>query len=364
MASGESGEKREKPTPRRRRQARERGQVARSRDLSGALALLAALLVLASQTGVFLRAWRAWLESVLLISGRGTWPAGLAAGGAGLLALAVGPAIAVAWVVAGASALAQGGIVIAPQALAPNAGRLLSGERLQKLFSWTALTNLGRSVVPMAGMALVVMALLVRQWPQLPALLRLRAAPLTATLFGRLFELGWKCGLVLLAWSGVDYLLERWRMEKQLRMSRQEVQEEFKETEGNPAVKARIRRLQRRMRRRRMLREVAEAAVVITNPTEYAIALRYGAAMPAPVVVAKGRHLLAREIRQLALWHGVPVLENPPLAHALYRTVEVGQSIPPKLYAVVAEVLAVVWRAQARAAASAASGSGRGGQVA
>ena len=143
--------------------------------------------------------------------------------------------------------------------------------------------------------------------------------------------------------------MERWRHENELKMSRQDLRDEYKETEGNPAVKMRIRRLQRQARRRRMLKEVERAAVVITNPTEFAIALEFSVEMAAPVVVAKGRNLLAARIREVARWHGIPLVENPPLAHALYRAVEVGQAIPPKLYMVVAEILAAIWRAQARA---------------
>lgn len=133
-------------------------------------------------------------------------------------------------------------------------------------------------------------------------------------------------------------------------MSRQDLADEFKETEGQPAVKARIRRLQRQLRRRRMLEQVKQATVVITNPTEFAVALEYRPAMAAPVVLAKGRNLIARQIKELARWSGIPLVENPPLAHALYRAVEVGQTIPPKLYTVVAGILAAIYRAeQARA---------------
>ncbi len=150
-------------------------------------------------------------------------------------------------------------------------------------------------------------------------------------------------------WSCADYFLERQRHENDLKMSKQDLRDEFKETEGNPAVKMRIRRLQRQARRRRMLKDVERAAVVITNPTEFAIALEFRMEMEAPVVVAKGRNLLAAQIREIALWQGIPLVENPPLAHALYRAAEIGQAIPPKLYAVVAEILAAIWRAQARA---------------
>jgi flagellar biosynthetic protein FlhB len=130
-------------------------------------------------------------------------------------------------------------------------------------------------------------------------------------------------------------------------MTREEVREDFKETEGHPAIRARIRRLQREMRRRRMLRDVARATVVVTNPNEFAVALEYKPeSMGAPVVVAKGRNLLAQRIKREARWHGIPLVENPPLAQALYRAAEVGQAIPAKLYAAVAEILAFIYRTQ------------------
>jgi flagellar biosynthetic protein FlhB len=147
----------------------------------------------------------------------------------------------------------------------------------------------------------------------------------------------------------VDYLLVWQKLEGDLKMSRQDMKDEHKQSEGNPAIKGRIRRLQRSMRRRQMLRDTEKASVVITNPTHFAIALRYEMAMEAPIVIAKGRDHLAQEIKEVARWHGIPVLENPPLAQALYRTVEVGRPIPAALYAAVAEILAFVFRAQARA---------------
>jgi flagellar biosynthesis protein FlhB len=135
-----------------------------------------------------------------------------------------------------------------------------------------------------------------------------------------------------------------------MKMSKQDQKDEYKEMEGHPAIKQRIRRLQRQTRRRRMLKDVERAAVVITNPTEFAIALEYRMEMDAPVVVAKGRNLLAAQIKEIARWNGIPMVENLPLAHALYRAAEVGQAIPAKLYAVVAEILAAIWRAQTQAA--------------
>jgi len=178
-----------------------------------------------------------------------------------------------------------------------------------------------------------------------------------------MYEVAWKGSLVLLLWAGADYFLERQRHESELKMSKQDQKDEFKEMEGNPAVKQRIRRLQRQTRRRRMLKDVERAAVVVTNPTEFAIALEYRMEMNAPVVVAKGRNLLAAQIKEIARWKGIPMVENPPLAHALYRAVEVGQAIPAKLYTVVAEILAAIWRAQTRASQSQNSRPATGAQI-
>jgi flagellar biosynthetic protein FlhB len=172
-------------------------------------------------------------------------------------------------------------------------------------------------------------------------------------------ELVWKSGLVLVGWAGVDYLLVWQKNESDLKMSRQDMKDEAKQTEGNPAIKGRIRRLQRSLRRRQMLRDTEKASVVITNPTHFAVALRYEMEMAAPIVVAKGRDFLAQEIKEVARWHGIPILENRPLAQALYKTMEVGQPIPGALYAAVAEILAFVFRAQARARQQAKEGPAR-----
>jgi flagellar biosynthetic protein FlhB len=150
---------------------------------------------------------------------------------------------------------------------------------------------------------------------------------------------------LLFAWSAVDYLVEWQSRESRLRMSREDMRDEYKETEGSPQIRSRIKGLQRQMRRRRVKADVARAAVVLTNPTHYAVALGFDfATMEAPRVMAKGRNLLAEEIKAEARWAGVPIIENPPLARSLYRSVEVGQSIPVDLYAAVASILAYLYR--------------------
>jgi len=347
--------KTEKATPRRRQKAREQGQVARSRDLVAGVGTMAAVMLLAWQLPAFVGGWRMLLRHELDTAALHSdqvlpvWRNDL------VIFRGVAMAAAMSWLLATLSGVAQGGLVFAPSALAPSLNRLNPASRLEQLFSLNALSRMLKSFLPTAAIVYIGLAVVVRDWVRLPALLHGNGNGLVAFTVGHMFELAWKAALVLLVWSAADYLLERWRHENELKMSRQDLRDEFKETEGNPAVKMRIRRLQRQARRRRMLKDVERAAVVITNPTEYAIALEFNLEMAAPVVVAKGRNLLAAQIREVALWHGIPLIENPPLAHALYRAVEVGQAIPPKLYVVVAEILAAIWRAQARAAQSSAS---------
>ena len=269
------------------------------------------------------------------------------------LFVATGAALALGWIAALASALAQGGLVFAPTSLLPSGSRMSPAAKLGQLFSITALRGLIKSLLPATAVTYVAVGCLRRDWPLLMALPARSSRGMLGFAAGRIFEVAWKSALVLLIWSVLDYLFERQHLSSELKMSRQEMKDEYKETEGNPVIKGRIRRLQRQVRRRRMLEDTKRAAVVITNPTEYAIALEYRPDMPAPVVVAKGRNLFAAQIKEIARWENIPMVENPPLAHVLYRTVEVGQSVPAKLYAVIAEILAAVYRAEARALAAA-----------
>lgn len=160
-----------------------------------------------------------------------------------------------------------------------------------------------------------------------------------------LLSLLWKAAAVFVLFGAIDMFRQHRRYIKDLRMSKQEIRDEAKEVEGNPQIKARIRRLQRDARRRRMMQEVPTATAVVVNPTHYAVALKYDLdSMAAPRVVAKGKNYLALRIREKAIANEVPIVENPPLAQALYKSVEVGQEIPPHLYRAVAEILAYIYR--------------------
>jgi flagellar biosynthetic protein FlhB len=344
----------EQATPRRREKAREKGQIARSRDLIGAASGMAGIFVLVSFMSRFPLAWRGFLRDCLDVAGSGSPRMDASTALLTHVGLFTGTvaALGLGWTVALAAAVAQGGFVFVPTSLMPTLTRISPAAKLKQLFSITALRGLIKSLLPAIAIIYVALDCLGRDWLSLMSLSARSGPGVLGFAASRIFEIAWKSGLVLLVWSVLDYVFERQHLSSELRMSRQEMKDEYKETEGNPVIKGRIRRLQRQVRRRRMLDDTKRAAVVITNPTHYAIALEYRPDMPAPIVVAKGRNLFAAQIREIARWQNIPMVENPPLAHILYRTVEVGQSIPANLYAVIAEILAAVYRAEARALAA------------
>ena len=345
-----SDNKTEKPTPRRRQKAREQGQVARSRDLSGTLAVSGVVGLIAWQGYSGIEAWRNLLRHTFeFSSGDPLTPAApLLIWTGWTVARCAAPVMAVAWTLALLGGVAQGGLVFAPEALAPKIGRLSPAQKLSQMFSLTGLSGLLKSLLPFAAIGYVGFAAIREHWIAIVIASNTGLVRFSHFLLTVIFEVTWKSALVLLVWAVVDYFLTWRKSEGDLRMSREELRQESKDTDGNPQIKMRIRRLQRQMRKQLMLRETEKATVVVTNPTHFAVAIYYEMDMGAPVVVAKGRNLLAQKMKQIARWKDIPVLENPPLAQALYKTVEVGQSIPAKLYTAVAEVLAFVYRAQAQ----------------
>ena len=338
----------EQATPRRREKARERGQVARSRELPSALALLSLAVLVWWQAEVWRLQWREFLARTLPLPSSGMKEyVTLLQRTAMLVMRWGGPPLLLSWLLAAGGVLAQGGLVLAPAALSLKPEKLNPASNLSRLLSLGSLRGLLKSLLPAGYLLYLGIALISAEWNKILHSCFLSPSAASTWLFSLAYGLAWKAGLVFAVWFLFDYLLERLSFERQIRMSRQEIREEAKETEGQPMVRSRVRRLQRQMRKRRMLSEVQRASVVVTNPTEFAVALEYRPeGMAAPVVVAKGQHLLARQIKREANWHGIPIIENPPLAQALYRSVEVGQAIPAKLYAAVAEILAFIYRLQ------------------
>jgi flagellar biosynthetic protein FlhB len=356
--------KTEKPTPRRRQKAREKGQVARTRELPGVLGCSAALAIFTWQASQAVQEWRGFLRSTLDLSGQPALaPQATLFLWSGWQVLRwTAPAMLGAWVVSFTASVMQGGLVFAPEALTPKLERMSPGSKLKQMFSLTGLSALLKSLLPFAAILYLGVGVFRQHWPEIVLASGLELRAFASLVFKLAFEVGWKSLLVLLAWAGVDYFLTWRKLEGDLRMSRQEVREEHKETEGDPTIKGRIRRMQRQMRRQQMLKATETATAVVTNPTHFAVALRYERDMPAPMVVAKGQDLIAEQIKEVARWHGIPTLENPPLAQVLYRTVAVGQEIPAKLYIAVAEILALIHRAQAQARAAAAQRDAGGGE--
>jgi flagellar biosynthesis protein FlhB len=343
--------KTEKPTAQRRKKARDQGQIARSREFSSALAWGGAMTVLSWQVPEVARQWRGLLQNFLNISiSDSITPSGPLMFWAGVAVLRWSvPILATAWVLSLAGGLMQGGFIFSPEAMTPNIAKMNPAGKLGQMFSLAGLSGILKSLLPFSVILWIGISTFQSHWQMVVDSAFLSTGAFIGFVAGTLWSLCWKSALVLVAWAVADYLLVWWKLEGDLKMSKQEVKDDSKQSDGNPEIKGRIRRMQRQMRRRQMLKATEKASVVITNPTHYAVALQYEADMEAPIVVAKGRDLLAQEIKEVARWHGVTIMENKPLAQALFKTVEVGRPIPAKLYTAVAEILAFVFRTQAQA---------------
>lgn len=355
-------QKTERATPRRREKARDQGQLVRSRDLPSAFTLLGVALLFRWYQGSWVESWRGLLRHLLDAAARSDlgnigplleWTVASAARWAA-------PPLILAWVVSAALLMMQGGFVVAPEALQPKWDRFNPANNLSRIFSVAGLSPMLKSLLPAFALLYLTFAILSREWGTLAhsSAFGIRAA--LDWMYGTLYEFAWKAGLILLTWAAVDYALQKWNYERSLRMSQQELKDEFKDIEGNPRTRGRIRRRRREMRGRFLLRQVKRATVIITNPDHYAVALEYlPEKMSAPVCVAKGRGDIAEIIKREARWHEIPIVENPPLAQALYRAVGIGGTIPAKLYTAVAEVLAFIYRAQQKMQEEAAAGGKR-----
>jgi flagellar biosynthetic protein FlhB len=265
-----------------------------------------------------------------------------------MLGVLSGPAMLIALVAAAALTVGvtqTGGLTVHTGSVGFRLERINPVSNLKNLFSLGAAAKLGKSLVPAALLGVFAVQRIARQMT-IPPFSTTRLNELGSDVYGLMAAAAW----LLFAWAAVDFLIEWRRRESRLKMSRQDLRDEYKETEGSPQIRARIRGLQRQMRRRRVKADVGRAAVVLTNPTHYAVALGFDfVTMEAPKVLAKGRNLLAEEIKAEACWAGVPIVENPPLARSLYRTVEVGQAIPADLYSAVATILAYLYRQRVEA---------------
>ena len=340
--------KTEQATPRQRQKARERGQVTRSRELTGALSMFAVAGVLALITRQGAIEWTNFYRNTLALSESQS----IEANGPLLFWTSVE---ALRWViplqlaalgVALAVGFAQGGFIFATEALTFKFERMSPVNKLQQMFSPSGLSSILKSLLPFSAIAWIGWDCLHSYWNQILSSGYAEPRQFTGLVGEMLLEVLWKSGLVLLVWAGADYLLLWLKSEGDLKMSRQDIRDELKSTEGNPQNKARIRRIQRQARRKQMIKNTEAATVVVTNPTHFAVALKFEISMPAPIVVAKGLDLLAAKIKEIAMDRDIPIMENKALARALYKSVEVGDAIPAALYHAVAEILVLVFKAQ------------------
>jgi flagellar biosynthetic protein FlhB len=348
MAEESGQERTEEPTPRRRQQAQEKGQVPRSRELTTTVLLLGGTAGLMMLSGYMLeglldlfREGFSLDRQMIFLKDAGLIQLGRLTGAAALI---LAPLCALLFVLAAAMPVALGGWSFSAESLAPKFSKLDPIKGLGRLFGPRGLMELLKALAKFVVVGTVAAFVL---WAELEDLLSLSGLPLDAAIA----RTAWLAGVTLLGVSAatalvaaVDVPFQLWQHNKQLRMTRQEIRDEFKETEGRPEVKARIRQLQAEMAQRRMMEAVPEADVVVTNPSHYAVALKYESQRGAPRVIAKGKDLVAKAIRDRADAAGVPRLELPPLARALYTHTRIDEEIPPPLYLAVAQVLAYVYR--------------------
>lgn len=338
----------EAPTQKRQQEARERGQTFHSVEVSTAATLLAGYLVLrGTGPGLWQRLLDFTVDSFHLSPAALTSPSAATAvltRMAFTVALAVAPLLLTVAIVGAAMGVVQSGFVFSLRPLAPDFGRLSPAQGLQRLFSRRSLVEGLKAVAKLALVAWVAYGSLRSQQESLLALGGQPVGTLAATIAGVAGSVMLRVALALVAIAALDFWFQRSEFFGSLKMTKQEVKEEIRQTEGSPEVRQRVRRRQREIIRKRMLQDVKKASVVVTNPTHFAVALLYLPGMPAPKLVAKGQGYLALRIRELAAVYTVPLVENPPLARSLYTTVELGAQIPMELYAAVAEVLAFVYR--------------------
>jgi flagellar biosynthesis protein FlhB len=350
MAQGDDAqEKTEAATPKRLEESRRKGQIPRSRDLSTAAVTMSAAAALYMMGGQLSGKLHAFMQRSLTLTREQALdhtqmiPALTGAALDGLKICA--PVLAVICLAAVLAPLALGGWNFSSEALLPKFSRLSPLEGFKRMFSMRAVVELVKTLAKFGVVGLVAVLVL---WKDTPALLSLGQQPLdqaiahTIQLSGKAL-LAITAGLIIIA--GIDVPYQLWTHAEELKMSRQEVREEHKESEGSPEVKGRIRQVQQQMARQRMMQDVPKADVIVTNPTHFAVALRYDEKrMRAPIVVAKGADLIAARIREIATEHSVPIFEAPPLARVLYKNVDIGGEIPATVYQAVAQVLTYIFQ--------------------
>ena len=353
MPESQAGEKTEPATPRRREEVRKKGQVAKSADLNSSIVLLSAMLALYFLMPTFMHMLttitRSYIENAATMridqhsAATLMIRAVMQAGGFFI------PFMLIILTAALISNVVQVGFKLSGYPLTPRIEKLSPVAGFKRMFSMRALAELTKSVFKLIIVGLIAYLTIRGEFEKLVSLANADLWGAWA-FFGKLcFTLGMRIALAFLALGLADYVFQRYQFEQDIKMTKEEVRQEIKYFEGDPQIRARVKRIRRQMAISRMMAEVPRAAVVVTNPTSLAIALQYeNEKMAAPVVVAKGARLMAERIREIAAVNEVPIVENAPLAQVLYKSVEVGGFIPERLYRAVAEVLAYVYQIDRR----------------
>jgi flagellar biosynthetic protein FlhB len=353
MAEQGFQERTEKPTTRRRRKAREEGKVAKSMELNSAAILVLGFMSLymmgphlARQTMNIMSHTMANAPAIAAAD-----PTFMKVFGDYMLKffLLLSPVFVLMTLIAIGINVAQVGFKITPKAMEPKLEKLNLVSGLKRLVSLRSLVQLVRDSIKLFIVGFVAYKSIESEFRSFFLLPDMSVVQFAGMMGKLALTLALKIGGAILVIAAIDYMYQRYEFEKSIKMSKQDLKDEFKDTEGSPQLKARVRQVQREMARNRMMRAVPTADVVVTNPTEIAVALKYDPKqMDAPYVIAMGERLVAQRIRQLAVEHDIPVVEDKPLARALFKMCDVGQVIPANLYKAVAELLAYVYKVKSK----------------
>lgn len=345
-------EKTEQPTDKRLEESRNKGQVAQSSELSTCLMILfSSIFFYFTVSHGFHEMFRVYstyvrnvnldinVSNVIVILSFGAYR----------WAMIVMPFCMLILVISIGTSLAQTRFLWSFESMTFKIEKLNPFAGIKKLFSKRSAVEVIKSVIKIILLVYIVYTLIIKEFPEILSLPQKDTQLIVGYLGGTAFSLALKIGFFFLFIAGLDFLYQKWQHKKDLMMTFQEVKEESKERDGNPQIKSRIRSLQREISRRRMIEEVKTADVIVTNPTTFAIALKYRSGeMPAPKIVAKGAGFIAEKIKETAKRYKVPVIENKPLARAMYYAVRVGSFVPENFYMVVAELLAQVYKQRKR----------------
>lgn len=347
MAEGQD-DKTEQATEARRAEFRKRGQVAMTRELGTALVFLAAGGLLYAMSRYFFSNIAEVFNvsfglSMLKYVKAGEY-ADLLYFAGGKIVFLLAPILFAALIIGVASNVLQTGFLQVEDALSLNLGRLNPMSALGRIFSMKGIGELVKSILKMVVVIWTMYLLLKSELNQIPHLSGYSIAEQFSYLGRVIFKLLTGTGVFMLVIAVADYFFQRWQLEKEMMMSKQEVKEEHKSHEGDPMIKARIRKIQREVSQRKMMQAIPKADVVITNPTHIAVVLKYSDKLPAPQLVAKGADFMAEKIKEIARQNNIPVIENKPLARTIFKTMKIGQVIPRELFVAVAEVLSYVFR--------------------